>query len=384
MLKSLREKFKDAIQRGNDPAKSNRKLHSEFKQKTTAPAKVADQHKYTKNIDTFIGDLPNLEYDFIALDFETANEDRSSACALGIAAFRGKEIVHNSAILINPRTDRWVFYDIHGIRALDVADAPLFSAILEKLYPILKDTYVIAHNVGFDSEVFRESARACEFSAPGLIWTDSKFGIPTWAQSRYWKLDLIAEKLGLSLDHHNAGSDAKVAGQIWTTGMAEVRGSNRAVLPSKDVLLWPTPASFAVPTGVKITQSAFDSVEADLIMKKYGATVSVDLTRLTFRDEIVWALTVSKRQIGMVKGDSAALLDEALSGSWSEQKANVYLRSNNAYNEDGKAEFLHDVQGPQILGKAPLRIPKHSPLSLIIDPGQLDLIVEKLEGNRKE
>lgn len=379
------KEFKDPYpEQSTAKSKVRTKVKAEPKVKVKAEPKVkaTNPPKYTKSIDTFIGNLPNLEYDFIALDFETANTERNSACALGIAAFRGKELVHNSAILINPCTDEWTFYDIHGIRPRDVVDAPLFSDIFTQLYPLLCKTYVIAHNVAFDSEVFFESSGGKGDSRSGLIWADSKDGIPTWAKGRYWKLDLIAEKLGLPLDHHNAGSDAKVAGQIWTTGMGEYRGDNRVSLPEKEIRKWPTPASLIVPPKVKIHQSAFDRAEADLLIRELGSIVSADFIRWSKAEEVFWALTVGKRQIGIVKGSGAQIVDDVVGDNFPDQKVNLSL-SSNGYWETGKAEFLNDAPLPKGINKTPLRLPAHSQLDVKIKANQLNFIIDQIRGKSK-
>jgi DNA polymerase-3 subunit epsilon len=398
----FKEKLKEAISRGNDLAAANRQIQAEFKRQNNEakkqpqvkiqtnaqlkaslkPAK-APSSRYTKDIDTFIGDLPSLEYDFIALDFETANRNLNSACALGIAAFRGKEVVHNSAILIDPRTDEWLFYDIHGIRPSEVQDAPMFSEVLTQLYPLLEKTYVIAHNATrFDSLVFSESAKASGFSARSLVWADSKNGIPTWAQGKYWALDTVAQKLGLPLDHHSAGSDAKVAGQIWTTGMAEYRGSNRVALPERSVRQWPSPGSFIVPPKVKIYQSAFDKVEADLVLNQYGSPTCADLIRLRKGEEISWAIVIGKRQIGSVEGASAKLIDDVFGDEIFNQRVNVLLARHGLWG-DGGVEFLNEATVPKGYDKAPIRLPSHSQLEVKIEADQLKSTVDQIRGKSK-
>ena len=66
--------------------------------------------------------------DYIAIDFETANEQRASACALGIAVGEGGRVVHSRAWLIRPPEMRFVPFNIgiHGISPKDVGDAPEF------------------------------------------------------------------------------------------------------------------------------------------------------------------------------------------------------------------------------------------------------------------
>jgi hypothetical protein len=64
---------------------------------------------------------------FLAIDFETATEQRSSACALGVALFDEGELRESSATLIDPNipANNWNSFNImiHGIQPDDVAGA---------------------------------------------------------------------------------------------------------------------------------------------------------------------------------------------------------------------------------------------------------------------
>ena len=65
-----------------------------------------------------------------AIDFETANESRTSACALGVAWIEGGRVVATEEHLIRPREMRFLSMNIaiHGIRPEDVADVAAFLA----------------------------------------------------------------------------------------------------------------------------------------------------------------------------------------------------------------------------------------------------------------
>ena len=72
---------------------------------------------------------------FVAIDFETANRRRNSACAIGLAAAQASRIVAVRSFLICPPTPQFEFSGIHGIRWSDVRDAPTFDG----LWPMLLD-----------------------------------------------------------------------------------------------------------------------------------------------------------------------------------------------------------------------------------------------------
>lgn len=60
----------------------------------------------------------------IAMDFETANEERRSACAIGLAWIEDSTVVRREHRLIRPREMRFSPHNIrvHGITPEDVAD----------------------------------------------------------------------------------------------------------------------------------------------------------------------------------------------------------------------------------------------------------------------
>ena len=61
--------------------------------------------------------------DFAAIDFETANNERTSVCAVGIVVVRHGEIVDSYYSLIHPEPNYYVFTYIHGITQSDTESA---------------------------------------------------------------------------------------------------------------------------------------------------------------------------------------------------------------------------------------------------------------------
>ena len=60
---------------------------------------------------------------FVAIDFETANHRRDSACAVGLATGCNGRIVASRTYTIRPPTPQFSFTGIHGVRWEDVRDA---------------------------------------------------------------------------------------------------------------------------------------------------------------------------------------------------------------------------------------------------------------------
>ena len=55
--------------------------------------------------------------DFAAIDFETANNERSSVCSVGIVIVRGGEIVDKFYSLIKPEPEYYNYWcsQVHGL-----------------------------------------------------------------------------------------------------------------------------------------------------------------------------------------------------------------------------------------------------------------------------
>lgn len=74
---------------------------------------------------------------FVALDFETANGKRASACSVGLAKFDDNgQLAGTFHSLIKPHPEHSFFQPaniwVHGIRPDDVADAPEWGTSIPK------------------------------------------------------------------------------------------------------------------------------------------------------------------------------------------------------------------------------------------------------------
>lgn len=72
---------------------------------------------------------------FAAIDFETAREDRNSACAVGLSIVDDNETTVEQSWLIHPPDNRYDDFNIaiHGIRPTDTAEALNFDQALRPI-----------------------------------------------------------------------------------------------------------------------------------------------------------------------------------------------------------------------------------------------------------
>lgn len=157
-------------------------------------------------------------YDFITIDFETANISMNSACSVGLAAVKGNEIVKKDYFLIKPPTDhfRHENTDIHSLTFDDVKNSPTFDIVYQSIRQYIENSkYVMAHNAQFDMSVLHECLSYYHIPFPDFTYIDT---INFVSQVKYESgnsLEKCADYFGIKIsDHHNALCDAEVCAKI--------------------------------------------------------------------------------------------------------------------------------------------------------------------------
>lgn len=158
----------------------------------------------------------------VAIDFETANSDRSSVCALGVVilenGYKVKELYH----LIRPQ-DLW--FDpynvrIHGITEKDVENKPEFDVVWKEVMPELQDSFVIAHNASFDMSVLRHVMDDYQISYPELQYSCTcNIARKVWSGLPGYGLNFVADHLQIRFAHHNALEDARACSEVAQRAM---------------------------------------------------------------------------------------------------------------------------------------------------------------------
>ena len=154
---------------------------------------------------------------FSAIDFETANEHRASACAVGVVRVRGGRIVETYATLLRPRVLRvdWRNQQVHGISEAQLHNAPTLADVWPQLLPYLHQQPVVAHNSAFDVSVLEYSCRDFGLPVPAFHALCSvKLAKLCWPHFERHKLDHVARQFGIPLSHHDALSDARACAEI--------------------------------------------------------------------------------------------------------------------------------------------------------------------------
>jgi DNA polymerase-3 subunit epsilon len=152
---------------------------------------------------------------FIALDFETADRYRDSACAVGVVRVEGNRITHREHHLIQPPRRTFEFTGVHGISWAHVAREARFSEVWQRVAPLLEGAeFIAAHNASFDRSVLQACCAAFAMEPPQLRFECTVRLARTRWQLRPTTLPDVCRHLGLTLRHHNALSDAEACAEI--------------------------------------------------------------------------------------------------------------------------------------------------------------------------
>lgn len=172
-----------------------------------------------------------MSLDFTAIDFETANPNRASACSVGLVKVRNGQIVHAADTLIRPPAQFSEFSGfntkVHGITAAMVATAPSWRQVAGWIRGYAGDDLLVAHNASFDMSVLRQACAAEKMSMPGNDYVCTLALARQASQLRSYKLPDVAAEFGIRLTaHHDASADARCAAQV-AVAMARRHGHDK-------------------------------------------------------------------------------------------------------------------------------------------------------------
>lgn len=155
---------------------------------------------------------------FIAMDFETANYQRHSACSLALVMVRNSRIVGEYYSLINPKTDFfWKNIQIHGIHPEDVADAPTFPDVWQEIRQYYnQNSLIVAHNAPFDCGVLAGCLKHYGLEQPNyLALCTAKSSRKLYPEFPNHRLNTMCQQLQIPLEHHHdALEDSRACARI--------------------------------------------------------------------------------------------------------------------------------------------------------------------------
>lgn len=176
---------------------------------------------------------------YLALDFETGNASRLSACALGVSAFEDTTLIAEQTTLIKPPAQvgkfHWGNVRVNHIKESMVADAPAFDEVWQRsIAKLAEGSVLVCHNAMFDTAVLCACLAHYHLPVPECRYVCTvKVAQRVWPQLQNHKLDTVSQALGIELNHHEAGSDAHAAGLILQTALRETESADADELAEK-------------------------------------------------------------------------------------------------------------------------------------------------------
>ena len=156
--------------------------------------------------------------DFAAIDFETANYERTSVCSVGVVVVRDGMIVDSFYSLIQPEPNYYKYWctQVHGLCREDTENAPVFPDVWAQIEPLIDGLPLVAHNRPFDESCLKAVFRCYQMDYPDYEFYD------TLAASRRLlpdlenhQLDTVAAACGFPMEHHHhALADAEACAHI--------------------------------------------------------------------------------------------------------------------------------------------------------------------------
>ncbi len=156
---------------------------------------------------------------FAAIDFETANQCRSSVCSVGVVVVRDGKVSNSYYSLIRPVPDYYSYWNtrVHGLTLEDTESALGFPEVWAEVDKLISGLPLVAHNSPFD-----EGCLKAVFRAYGKTYPDYTFYCTCRASRRVLgkalpnhQLQTVARYCGYELEnHHHALADAEACAMI--------------------------------------------------------------------------------------------------------------------------------------------------------------------------
>lgn len=162
---------------------------------------------------------------FAAIDFETANEKRSSVCSVGIAIMEGDKVIDSIYSLIRPFPNYYTQWTtaVHGLTLRDTNEAPDFDTVWAGIARKLEDLPLVAHNSPFDEGCLKAVHQAYDLAYPKYnFYCTCRLSRRMYPFLVNHQLQTVAAYCGYDLTHHHhAMADAYACAHIAIAMMRE-------------------------------------------------------------------------------------------------------------------------------------------------------------------
>lgn len=199
--------------------------------------------------------------DFVVFDFETANKNRFSACAIGLAFVENLQVVKSTFYYISPPHDEFFlqrFVDLHNINWDTVYDKPFFNEHWKHLSNVFENNLMIAYNLPFDIDVLKQALNFYGVPMPLVKCNCALEYSRKYIKGLYnYKLSTVARHFNIPLEHHQAESDAIAAAEIVIQIIKMMQQSEQERIDKQKIIKKVLPANEQLVQEMKQTFSDY-------------------------------------------------------------------------------------------------------------------------------
>lgn len=155
---------------------------------------------------------------YIVFDVETPNSQNNRMSAVGITVVENGKITDEFCSLVNPE-QHFDYFNIKltGITPEMTQSAPTFPQLWEQIGPLMESGILVAHNAPFDMGVLAKCIDhyGIDTASSFNYVCTCRMAKKCFPQLPSHRLNNLCSFLGISLQHHDAGSDSTAAAKIF-------------------------------------------------------------------------------------------------------------------------------------------------------------------------
>ncbi|MEG2669323.1 MAG: PolC-type DNA polymerase III, partial [Oscillospiraceae bacterium] len=189
-----------------------------------------------------IDDIKKGEY--VVFDLETTGlkDEKEMITEIGAIKIVNGRFADKFSQLVNPTMEITQFVsDLTGITNNMVENMPTIDEVLPKFMKFCGEAIMVAHNAKFDMGFIRRQAKRLDIPVRNDVMDTLEMSKRLFPNEKKHKLNLVAERLGISLEnHHRAVDDATATAEIFIKFMYMEKWGEaeelekQVVIPEKD------------------------------------------------------------------------------------------------------------------------------------------------------
>jgi len=169
----------------------------------------------------------SIDDSFVVFDIETTglSSINDSIIEIGAVKIKDCQIVDTFETFVNPQIHISSFITkLTGITDDMVKRYPPIDEVLPKFLEFIKGSTLVAHNANFDVTFIKTKAKNLGIEVDNPVLDTLELSRHMYENLKNYKLDTVAQHLGVSLEnHHRAVDDARATAEIFLKSIAKLK-----------------------------------------------------------------------------------------------------------------------------------------------------------------